>query len=395
MVIKVTCTLHGIATAIVSLALLGQASNANAAEPTSFTVLTSQKGELPKVTLKGELRTRIDGDTPLEESKTQLRIDGELLNVSPRKLEGRELVFPLVRNDKNRSLWSRLLGSPFSERGPVPVSVEVGGKLLKYTESPKDDEAPKPNINVISYNGGLMTAGIVGVLLIVLASLWFAARTTLIRDTLFPQIRLSDRSFSLGRLQMLVWFCVIISSFVFIFVVTFDLNSITPESFILMGISASTALASVAIERSKTDPTKDPVENARVVIESLGIKTSDEADALFKANALDPTKPAAAVIPDAKIAGTANPTVGDLWSKYDQQIADFRSRGLLQDLVNDRNGPTIHRWQILIWTAVLAAIYVGAVYASLETPTFGTNLLTLMGISGGVYLGFKIPEKQS
>jgi hypothetical protein len=82
LVIKVTCTLHGIATAIVSLALLGQASNANAAEPTSFAVLTSQKGELPKVTLKGELRTRIDGDTPLEESKIQLRIDGELLNVS-------------------------------------------------------------------------------------------------------------------------------------------------------------------------------------------------------------------------------------------------------------------------------------------------------------------------
>jgi hypothetical protein len=365
------------------------------AEPTTFAVVTSQKGELPKVTLKGEVRIGVDGDTPLEEGKIQLRIDGELLNVVPRILDGRELVFPLVRSDKNRSLWSRLLGSPFSKRDPAPVSLEVGGKPLKYTESPKDGEAPKAGINVIAYNGWLMTLGIAGVLLIVLASLWFAACTTLIRDTLFPQIRLSDRSFSLGRLQMLVWFCVIISSFVFIFVVTFDLNSITAESFVLMGISASTALASVAIERSKTDPAKDPVQNAQAAIASLGIKTAEEADALFKANASDPTKPATAVIPDAKIAGTANPTVGDLWTKYDQQIADFRSRGLLQDLVNDRNGPTIHRWQILIWTAVLAAIYVGAVYASLETPTFGTNLLALMGISGGVYLGFKIPEKQS
>lgn len=78
----------------------------------------------------------------------------------------------------------------------------------------------------------------------------------------------------------------------------------------------------------------------------------------------------------------ANPTVGELWTKYEQQIANFRSAGLLQDLVNDMNGPTLHRWQILIWTAVLAAIYVGAVDASLETPSFGR-------ISGGVYLGFK------
>jgi hypothetical protein len=365
------------------------------AEPTTFAVLTSQKGELPRVTLKGELRIRIDGDTPLEEGKIQLRIDGELLNVVPRVLDGRELVFPLVRNDKNRSLWSRLLGSPFSERSPVPVSLEVGGKPLKYTETPKDDEAPKPSINVIAYDGWLMTAGIVGVLLIILASMWFAASTTLIRDTLIPQMRRSDRSFSLGRLQMLVWFCVIISSFVFIFVVTFDLNSITAESFVLLGISASTALAAVAIDRSKTDPMQDRIQNARAAIESLGIKTCEEADALFKANASDPNKPATAVIPDAKIAGNANPTAGDLWTKYDQQIASFRSAGLLRDLVNDVNGPTIHRWQILIWTAVLAAIYVGAVYASLETPTFGTNLLALMGISGGIYLGFKIPEKQS
>jgi hypothetical protein len=138
---------------------------------------------------------------------------------------------------------------------------------------------------------------------------------------------------------------------------------------------------------AKTDPAKDPVQNALAAIASLGINTAEDADALFKANASDPTKPATAVIPDAKIADTASPTVGDLWTKYDQQITDFRSRGLLQDLVNDRNGPTIHRWQILIWTSMLAAICVGAVYTSLETPTFGANLLALMGISGGVYLG--------
>jgi hypothetical protein len=104
---------------------------------------------------------------------------------------------------------------------------------------------------------------------------------------------------------------------------------------------------------------------------------------------------AADIIPGALLAGIATPTVGQIWTEYNKQIAGFRSEGLLRDLVNDVNGPTIHRWQILIWAAVLAAIYVAEVYANLETPTFGTNLLTLMGISGGMYLGFKIPEKQS
>lgn len=367
------------------------------AEPATFALLTTQKGELPSVELKGTLRTRFDGDTPIVGSKIQLRVDGELLHVEPRVPvpDSRELVFPLVRNDKNRALWSRLLGSPFSAREAVPVSLEVDGKALKYTETPKDDEAPKAKVNVIAYSGQLMTAGIAAVIAVVVVSLWFAAKTTLIRDSLIPQIRRRDRPFSLGRLQMLVWFCLIFSSFLFIFVVTLDLNSITAESFVLLGISASTALAAAAIERSKVDPDKDPVQNARDEIARMGIKTCEDADLLYKANATGPSDKAKTIIPEAALSGNPDPTVGELWTEYQKRIGIFRSSGWLQDLVNDMNGPTIHRWQILIWTGVLGAIYVGAVYVNLETPTFGTNLLALMGISGGVYLGFKIPEKQS
>ena len=67
----------------------------------------------------------------------------------------------------------------------------------------------------------------------------------------------------------------------------------------------------------------------------------------------------------------------------------------MRDLVNDVNGPTIHRWQILIWTLVFGGIYAYSVYANLVTPNFSDNLLALMGISGATYIGFKIPEKQS
>jgi hypothetical protein len=196
-------------------------------------------------------------------------------------------------------------------------------------------------------------------------------------------------------MQMLVWFCVIFGSFLFIYVVTFDLNSITSESFVLLGISASTALAAQAIDNGKCDPLTDPVLKARQAIEGMGIKTSDQTAALFAANARDPARMAADIVPGVSLVGIETPTVGQICTEYNKQIAGFRSAGLLRDLVNDVNGPTIHRWQIVVWTAVLAAIYLAGVYSNLETPTFGSNLLALMGISGGVYLGFKIPEKQS
>jgi hypothetical protein len=364
------------------------------AEPAAFSVLTPEEGSLPDVALKGHLRSRVDGDTPIEVTKAQLRIDGDLLNVTPR-LEGRELIFDLVRNDKNRDLWARLLGYPFSARSPVSVSVELGGKALKYVEVPKDDEAPEPKINIIPYNGYLMTAGIAGAAVVIVVSFLLAGWTTMMRDTLIPQIRRSDRPFSLGRFQMLVWFCLILSSFLLIAVVTFDINSITTESFVLLGISASTALGAVAIDRSKSNP-DDPVQKARNNIESMGIKTCDQADVLFETFQKTPSQKASSIIPGAKTTkNNTDSTVEELWKDYSEQIAPFRSAGLLKDLVNDVNGPTIHRWQILIWTLVLGVIYVLKVDANLEAPAFGTNLLALMGITGGVYLGFKIPEKQS
>ena len=56
---------------------------------------------------------------------------------------------------------------------------------------------------------------------------------------------------------------------------------------------------------------------------------------------------------------------------------------------------TLHRLQIMLWTLALGALFVWEVWDHLAMPTFGTELLTLMGISSGTYLGFKIPERQT
>jgi hypothetical protein len=393
-------------TFIVFTLILALASTAAATEPSKFAVLTPQPGSLPTVGLNQEVSVRIDGDTVIQPNKIELRLDGWPLGVEPRvRPDQRELIFRLARLDSNRAMWSQLLGKPF-QRGrmtAVPVSLEIDSKALSWNrpQSQQSDESPEPKISLIVYKTGWMTLGIfVSVLVAVLVALG-CAYTTMIRDTLIPQMRLSDRPYSLGRLQMVVWFCLIFMSFLFIFAVTFDLNSVTPESFVLLGISGTTALGAIAIDQSKDSPVAQIQRN----LEAMGIKTCGDADRLYteavtkkkgdeKAQTIFP----GANIPSnsaARLAPSADPTIAAMWTEYRAQIKDLLSSGFLKDLVNDVNGPTIHRGQILIWTLILGVIYLTRVYMNLETPTFGANLLTLMGISGGVYLGFKIPEKQT
>jgi hypothetical protein len=225
--------------------------------------------------------------------------------------------------------------------------------------------------------------------------------TSAVRDSVpIPQMRVRERSVSLGRLQMLFWFCLIIGSFIFIFLVTFDINSITTESFTLLGISATTGLAAVAIDRSKSDSATtqpDPTQASKN-IEALGIKSPKHVRSLYThyKNKETRKKKVSELKGQLKLDGANDDkTVEDLWAAYEKEIQPFRSRGMLKDLINDINGPTIHRFQVVVWTLVLGAIYAYFVYVALETPSFGNNLLALMGISGATYLGFKIPEKQN
>jgi len=63
--------------------------------------------------------------------------------------------------------------------------------------------------------------------------------------------------------------------------------------------------------------------------------------------------------------------------------------------ISDAEGISLHRFQMAIWTVVLGIIFVAAVYNNLAMPELSSTLLALMGISGGTYIGFKFPEKQS
>jgi hypothetical protein len=69
------------------------------------------------------------------------------------------------------------------------------------------------------------------------------------------------------------------------------------------------------------------------------------------------------------------------------------SEGFIKDLLTDANGISFHRFQMLAWTIILGFVFCLEVYKTLRMPEFSTTLLSLMGISAGTYLGFKIPER--
>jgi hypothetical protein len=63
--------------------------------------------------------------------------------------------------------------------------------------------------------------------------------------------------------------------------------------------------------------------------------------------------------------------------------------------LNDEAGMSIHRLQMVVWTLVLAFVFVSEVFQELRMPDLDVSLLALMGVSAGTYLGFKVPERNA
>jgi hypothetical protein len=71
------------------------------------------------------------------------------------------------------------------------------------------------------------------------------------------------------------------------------------------------------------------------------------------------------------------------------------SSGFFKDVLTDGASIGLHRFQMLVWTAVLFFVFWNAVWNRLALPEFDNTLLALMGISAGAYLGFKFPENHA
>jgi hypothetical protein len=201
------------------------------------------------------------------------------------------------------------------------------------------------------------------------------------------------KPFSLARVQMAFWSALIVMSFVFIWLVTGGLNSITGSVLGLMGIGAGTALGAATIDAGKHSNTVS--EHDALDAEQSALDTEIAA---LKSQLAAPVAPANLSELQAALAAknARRDAVAKRLAVLGPAIGPKKSDGFWTDVLTDANdGVSFHRFQMLVWTIILGIMFVHAVWHRLSMPEFSGTLLALLGISNGTYLGFKIPEQAS
>ncbi len=250
-----------------------------------------------------------------------------------------EVRFTLDRTADSDRAWHALLGEPLSFHKTISVSVGPVGDLAFPSTVDNFELVVLPQVQFFGYFAGL--------LVFFLLLLRMAKRTALLRDrpSSTPAGKLPP--YSLSRFQMAFWSFLVVAAYLFIWMITQELDTITGSVLALLGIGSATALG---------------------------------------ANIIDTEKPGAAADADA---GAAQPQPAVSSPK------GTVSQGFLRDVLSDGEGVSLYRFQLFVWTLVLGVIFIASVYDGLEMPQFNPTLLGLMGISSGTYLGFKVPENRT
>ena len=337
-----------------------------------------------------------------------LYIDGNALKgITPALVENStKLQFDLKHipdSEETYDAWTAVLSRRpmhWTRDVPVTVGIENEGQVESF------DKVPLTVIDqkwfwvfVISSAAAIVLFG------------WLAYKSDVIRSP-GPQPKGTNKRgkpnrkpYSLARTQMAFWFFIVVISYVFIWMVTSDLSNLTPSVLGLIGISAATGLGATVVDSSK----RGDQENLRQALEET--KTSDEVKAeklkseTSTLNTAIKATPAPANLEEQKTALAAK--MAELAAKEKeiaqtdeklQKLADKStpavSKNFINDILSDDDGVSFHRFQIFAWTIVLIIIFIGKIYNDLAMPDFDATLLGLMGISGGTYVGFKLPTQQ-
>jgi hypothetical protein len=187
--------------------------------------------------------------------------------------------------------------------------------------------------------------------------------------------------FSLGLVQMAFWFYLVVAAYVYICTTTTQVSIPIGSALGLLGISSTTGLAAVFVDKQKNDPT----ERNNLLAEQATVKP--RVDELTAKQTTAPLSQ-----DEQSELSTKKSRLSAITARL-AELAPAVTQGFLTDILSDGDAVSFHRFQIAIWTIVLGAVFVWSVYRNLSMPEFDASLLTLMGISSGTYVGFKFPEK--
>jgi hypothetical protein len=295
-----------------------------------------------------------------------------------------ELQFRLERNADNKNVWAALLRDPFNHpKRRVDASVGL-------TRGPAETTNATFHFRVIRTKVWWIPAWVSLLVVCLAVFTWLVATRGLLND------QGPTTPFSLGRCQMAWWFFLVVVSYVLIWIISGDQDTITPSLLGLMGISAGTALGAVLIDSTKGSAALSQAATDRLaflaaqenaaqsVVTTQAAVTAAPADPVAQKNLEDAR--AAVAIAGAKLLAVNN--------QLNAVVNVPQTRGPIRDILGDSNGSFgLHRFQIVVWTLVLGIIFLVSVVMELKMPEFSTTLLATMGISAGTYLGFKFPEK--
>lgn len=238
------------------------------------------------------------------------------------------------------------------------------------------------------------------------------ARTSALRDR-------PGGPYSLARSQMAFWGLLIFISFVCVFANTGMMEYLPPTIWGLIGISGLTGISAIAVDTAKSNSTADLAKQLaelqtlmtaptaaveaqkEQLITELAVLGSSKDPVLVRSDRRAVLEKSTKVLLDnssrnpiedaqmfgqqkemARIDGLSAPQSG--WRKC---------LSFLIDICSDENGIAIHRLQVVLWTVALGIIFIKTILDEIAMPQFSTDLLALMGISGGVYVGIKSQEK--
>lgn len=296
-----------------------------------------------------------------------------------------QVTFILGRNVHNKDYWHPLLYNPLFD---PTISLHVSAGVHGSRPLPR---APGANTTIVLtklYTDWSTLLWLALLLAIVIALLTYSRRSDLLRDG--PALAGVRQPYSVARVQMAWWFFLILTGFSYIWMVTGDNDTISPSLLALMGISAATAVAAVAISQAEARIGA----RGKLIDDELGIVDKvidrvvvDAADANARGNA-DLQQVLARRRAELESRRTA------LIVERSNLGAVAYSQGFWHDLVTDERGAVaLDRFQIVGWTAILGFVFVQGVVWDLSMPEFSATTLALMGISSGTYIGFKVADR--
>jgi hypothetical protein len=189
-------------------------------------------------------------DTEAQQQSITLFIEGLDTGVEPSgiDIESGTLTFELTRNAKNKQIWRQFLYDPlFDPDATMRISVGIHGDRAL-------PRAPGANMSLqlrklyIDYWSMTWLALLV---IVAIALVVYARRSDMLRDG--PPADGVRQPYSLARAQMAWWFFLLVVGYVFIWLVTGEADSIAPSLLGLVGISAATALAAVAVTKPSSE----------------------------------------------------------------------------------------------------------------------------------------------